>query len=224
MSKIVIKGIIKIETGLHIGGNSAYSAIGMVDSPVIKDAMTKLPIIPGSSLKGKLRALLSLEKNGKVVDVNDDGEEILRLFGSSIKNNIKLSRLQFSDCPFRKVETENINTPYEIKYENSIDRKTVKANPRQIERVVKGSEFDMLITYNIIKENEIELDLINLMLALKLLQLDYLGGGGSRGNGRVSIMNLEVFSFENDEMVLNENLTSKFKDVEDYGDKIYSKK
>ena len=58
-AKIEISGTIEIVTGLHIGGSSAFSAIGAVDSPVIMDTRSKQPMIPGSSLKGKMRALLA---------------------------------------------------------------------------------------------------------------------------------------------------------------------
>lgn len=53
LKKLKIEGTIKIETGLHIGGSTEFAAIGAIDSPVIKDSLTNLPIIPGSSLKGK---------------------------------------------------------------------------------------------------------------------------------------------------------------------------
>ena len=53
-AKIEIKGILEVKTGLHIGGSSAFAAIGAVDSPVIRDVITNQPIIPASSLKGKL--------------------------------------------------------------------------------------------------------------------------------------------------------------------------
>ena len=61
--KIQITGTIEIMTGIHIGGSSAFAAIGAVDSPVVKDARTNLPIIPGSSLKGKMRTLLAKQYN-----------------------------------------------------------------------------------------------------------------------------------------------------------------
>lgn len=50
-SKIQITGILEVVTGMHIGGSSAFSAIGAVDAPVIKDIRTNKPMIPGSSLK-----------------------------------------------------------------------------------------------------------------------------------------------------------------------------
>lgn len=49
--KILIRCELVVRTGLHIGGSSAFSAIGAVDSPVVRDTTTGLPIIPGSSLK-----------------------------------------------------------------------------------------------------------------------------------------------------------------------------
>lgn len=57
--KILIRCDLIVRTGMHIGGSSAFSAIGAVDSPVVRDPYTGLPIVPGSSLKGKLRTLLA---------------------------------------------------------------------------------------------------------------------------------------------------------------------
>lgn len=94
--KIRISGNILVKTGMHIGGSGAFAAIGAVDSPIIRDARTNLPMIPGSSLKGKMRSLLAKEFNERVVEPNEDHERITRLFGSS-KGNIKRSRLLFSD-------------------------------------------------------------------------------------------------------------------------------
>lgn len=58
-NKLEITGTIKIETGMHIGASDGFAAIGAIDSPVIKDALTRKPYIPGSSLKGKMRSLLA---------------------------------------------------------------------------------------------------------------------------------------------------------------------
>jgi CRISPR-associated protein Csm3 len=56
--KYILSGQIKCVTGLHIGSPSAGIEIGGLDNPVIKDPLTEMPYIPGSSLKGKLRSLL----------------------------------------------------------------------------------------------------------------------------------------------------------------------
>jgi len=55
--RIFVRGRIKAITGLHIGGSPTALAIGAVDNPVIRDALTNRPYIPGSSLKGKMRSL-----------------------------------------------------------------------------------------------------------------------------------------------------------------------
>jgi len=55
--KILIKGEIKVITGLRIGGSTTGLKIGGVDLNVITDPKGK-PYIPGSSLKGKMRSLM----------------------------------------------------------------------------------------------------------------------------------------------------------------------
>lgn len=54
----VLTGKILLISGLHIGGSDAGVKIGGIDNPVIKNPVTHMPYIPGSSLKGKIRSLL----------------------------------------------------------------------------------------------------------------------------------------------------------------------
>ena len=84
--KILIRCDLEVRTGMHIGGSSAFSAIGAVDSPVVRDPYTGYPIVPGSSLKGKLRTLLARSTCQDIENMpafDKDDERILRLFGSS---------------------------------------------------------------------------------------------------------------------------------------------
>lgn len=97
-AKIEISGVIEVMTGLHIGGSSAFSAIGAVDSPVILDTRSNMPMIPGSSLKGKMRTLLAKKYNEVFARIPDDDNEcLLALFGSAKKGAVRTSRVQFSD-------------------------------------------------------------------------------------------------------------------------------
>ena len=80
----------------------------------------------------------------------------------------------------------------EVKWENSINRVTAVANPRQIERVPAGAEFDVSIIYNVEKLDELEEDMEILADGMQLLQYDYIGGHGSRGYGRVSFNNFRI--------------------------------
>ena len=83
-AKIRISGKIELLSGMHIGGSGAFSAIGAVDSPVVKDRLTGLPLLPGSSLKGKMRSLLARMYNEKFAKLPDgDHPKLLRLFGSA---------------------------------------------------------------------------------------------------------------------------------------------
>lgn len=187
-AKIQITGIIEVKTGMHIGGSSAFAAIGAVDSPVIKDVRTRMPMIPGSSLKGKVRALLAKQYNDAVREPDEDAECLTRLFGSAKKNHVKRSRILISDM-FLANEDElrkhGLQSMTEVKFENSISRATAVANPRQIERVIRGSEFGVDIIYEAEDETQIADDFSILAEGLKLLQYDYLGGNGSRGYGKV---------------------------------------
>lgn len=198
-TKIKIEGTIEVKTGLHIGGDASFSAIGAIDSPVVRDPRSRLPIIPGSTLKGKLRSLLAREM-GTIPDKGDKGfkndcAQIARLFGSSAKESdaaaagMQMSRLQFSDC-FLENE-EELPQIFENKFENTIDRLTSVANPRQIERVIRGAKFKLEIMYNVEDDSQVEEDFMNLRTALHLLENDYLGGGGTRGNGRVKFQDLK---------------------------------
>lgn len=80
----------------------------------------------------------------------------------------------------------------EIKTENTINRITGTAqHPRQLERVPPGAEFDFEIIYNVFNKEEMVLHLNALMLAMRILQDDYLGGSGSRGYGQIGFKSMK---------------------------------
>ncbi len=54
---MILEGEIVCQTGLHIGAGKGSLEIGGADNPVVKDAFG-IPYVPGSSLRGRLRALL----------------------------------------------------------------------------------------------------------------------------------------------------------------------
>lgn len=196
--KLEIKGTLEVVTGMHIGGSSAFAAIGAVDSPVIRDTISDMPMIPGSSFKGKLRTLLAKQFNKDyLTKIENDDERIQRLFGSSTKDRIRNSRLIFSDLMLGNMEElrqVGLNGATEVKFENFIRRLTAVANPRQIERVIRGAEFPFSVIYNVEKTEEAVEDMETLATGFKLLTYDYLGGHGSRGYGKVKFKNITVSS------------------------------
>ena len=195
-AKIEITGNIEVLTGMHIGGSNSYSAIGSVDSPVIKDTKSGNPIIPGSSLKGKMRTLLAKVYNTNVAKLpDDDCAELTSLFGSSQKDNIHTSRVLFSDMIMSNwddLKKLGLRTKTEVKFENTINRATAVANPRQIERVVRGALFPMSIIYEMTDPETLKKDFKILKTGFKLLEADYLGGSGSRGYGKIEFKNLDI--------------------------------
>ena len=120
-------------------------------------SLSSLPMIPGSSLKGKMRTLLAKEFNGQVVEPENDHERIARLFGSSKKEKVRRSRLLFADMVLAnegELRKAGLQSMTEVKFENSISRATAIANPRQIERTVAGSVFELDLIYELEKEEE----------------------------------------------------------------------
>lgn len=197
-SKIRITGVLETKTGMHIGGSSAFSAIGAVDSPVIKDVRNGKPMVPGSSLKGQIRTLLAKKYNEAVVNPDNDAECIRRVFGSAKKdkdNKVHASKIIVSDMFLMnedEIRNRGIESFTEVKFENSINRATAVANPRQIERAIKGLQFgiDMIYEVDNGKEDEVIDDIKLLAEGMKMLEYDYLGGSGSRGYGKVQFFDM----------------------------------
>ena len=99
LNKFVIKGTLRVVTGMHIGSGGTFAVIGAVDDQVVKDVMTNRPMLPGSSLKGKLRTLIAMDCNKAIKSSSEDCAEVVKLFGGKIKNSEKMyaSKLIFSD-------------------------------------------------------------------------------------------------------------------------------
>lgn len=205
-------GKIILKSGLHIGSGNMEMHIGGTDSPVIRHPHKLEPYIPGSSLKGKTRSLLEMESGfmaitgGSVVSPNHlakainqemkvKGDSIIRFFGSSgaeQSDNWEFgpTRVSFADCylnsEWKEVAKQNRWPLTEEKSENSIDRvKGTAQNPRFIERVPEGTVFDFKITFKVLADGEEARFEELLFKGLKLVELDALGGSGSRGYGRV---------------------------------------
>jgi CRISPR-associated protein Csm3 len=191
--KIVYTGTITLKTGLHVGGTNAALNIGGPDKFVVRNPLTNIPYIPGSSLKGKMRSLVEIangETNGGK-PTNDSNSKAGKLFGiSGDSDSSQASRLivRDSELDIKSADFSNTDLPYtESKTEVAIDRVTAKANPRTFERVPAGAKFKLNMVLNIFEgEKEDELK-STLKQAIALLHDDYLGGHGSRGYGQIEI-------------------------------------
>jgi CRISPR-associated protein Csm3 len=79
----------------------------------------------------------------------------------------------------------------EVKSENAIDRITSQANARTLERVPAGARFKVRLVVDILCDDDKVLP-ARVLEGLRLLEDDALGGGGSRGSGRVSFKSLKL--------------------------------
>lgn len=211
---LTIKAQLVCVSGLHIGAGDTEMHIGGIDNTVIRNPLTNVPYIPGSSLKGKIRSLLEWRsgavrekplswadyQNGERRDVLS----ILQLFGvgggNQLTNEEALvlgpSRLSFWDCELneawrKSIDDANLLTT-EAKSENSINRISGKAeNPCYTERVIAGARFDFRLSMKVLERDEEGL-LRTILSGLRLLEADSLGGSGSRGYGKVKFENLTI--------------------------------
>ena len=79
----------------------------------------------------------------------------------------------------------------EVKSENAVDRITSQANPRTLERVPAGARFRFRMVLDVLCVEDKPL-LARVAEGLRLLEDDALGGGGSRGSGRVTFGTLNL--------------------------------
>ena len=203
----------RCESGLHIGGSQDGLTIGGGDNPVIKNPATDAPYIPGSSLKGKMRAELEKElgrfdRNGNPADDGNRpcgcGREqcaVCRVFGAHFNMD---SPLGPSRILVRDGQVMDSGYRIEDKNETAIDRRTgsaMRGSLRSTERVAPGARFAMKITLQVF-ENDGQFqyagqqggEALQAIVArgLRLVELTGLGGGSSRGSGAVSFHDFQL--------------------------------
>jgi CRISPR-associated protein Csm3 len=121
-----------------------------------------------------------------------------RVEGDAIESkSASPARLTVYDAPLEQESItaqmrENLDDEItEVKSENAIDRITSQANPRTLERVPAGARFRVRMILDILCEEDKAL-VARVIEGLRLLEDDALGGGGSRGSGRVRFSNLKI--------------------------------
>ncbi|MEO2083579.1 MAG: type III-A CRISPR-associated RAMP protein Csm3 [Desulfurobacteriaceae bacterium] len=234
---LLIKGKIKLLTGLHIGAGDNQIQIGGIDNPVVRDPVTKEPYIPGSSVKGKMRHLLELRYGffngeGGPSDIKSLGEgsdenkvNILKLFGVSgaeseeaKKRGITPTRLSFYDLKLKNADLLKKVGPLmtEDKAEVKVNRITgTGENPRHTERVPAGAEFELKLALKVFDGDDEKGFCSLIEEGLKLIEADSLGGNGSRGYGKVKFVIEEISSVIGEEAEqVWEKLKEQFKEEE----------
>lgn len=121
-----------------------------------------------------------------------------RVSGDAIESSAATpARLTVYDAPLvvdsiTQQMRENLDDELtEVKSENAVDRITSQANPRTLERVPAGARFRFRMVLDVLCPEDKPL-LARIAEALRLLEDDTLGGGGSRGSGRIGLTNLNL--------------------------------
>ena len=204
-----IHGRIRLRSGLHIGAGKDNVEIGGLDQPIIKNPLTNEPYIPGSSLRGKMRSMLETSlfqanpgtraavQEGKPCNCGRKDCPACTIFGAYCNSDSEagISRLLVRDAMLTAEYSELFRTgelPMEVKNENTINRlKGTADNPRPLERVPAGVCFSLDLALRVYEGDGDEL-LGYVLSGLKLMEMDAIGGGGSRGNGQIAIEDLTV--------------------------------
>ena len=162
LGKVIVCGEIVIKTGMRIGGSTSGLKIGGVDLNVIVDPIGR-PYIPGSSLKGKMRALIEKEEaverlgfwNKKDKDGNIIGHQcksddeykncsVCKIWGVLGNTEFKESTLTriivcdsyLDESSITEQMKENLELQYtEVKFETAINRFTGTALSKSLRQV-----------------------------------------------------------------------------------------
>jgi len=203
---IKVTSAIELLTGMHIGGSKDEVKIGGIDNPVIKNPITNLPYIPGSSLKGRFRMALELKYNDTTLEKKGTGpsqdpnnvSKVVKLFGSgSAKTSEEPTRFIFRDANLLVGYEDYAIT--EEKIEVKIDRNKLAAfegGNRIQERVPAGAKFDFEVMIRVFEGDDEKLFISRLNEAKKIVELEFLGGSGSRGYGQVKFDEFKIEKIE----------------------------
>ena len=140
--------------------------------------------------------------------------DVCRIFGSSgddrgmprdQKAENLPSQLFVRDCLLDESLIGVSSTFTEIKVETGIDRASMAANPRRVERVLPDNKFNYEMIYNVealtLSEREplsfpvanLRKDLSNILTCMEIIQSEGIGGYASRGYGKIEF-NFSEFS------------------------------
>ncbi len=191
--RIIFSGTIEAVTPLHIGSGKPEVEIGGVEMPVLTDPNGQ-PYIPGSSLKGRVRAEAEriARKEGLPVCTPPEVKNMCgslkgrvedfciccKIFGTA--GNISLaSKVKFRDAyPTEKLETLLERTGIAIDREKGT---VSKGALYTIQAVPAGTKFSLEVVAENLADDELKL----LLAAFKSVEDSALGGSSTRGFGKV---------------------------------------
>jgi CRISPR-associated protein Csm3 len=193
LGNIVIKGEIKVLTGLRIGTSKDNAGPGELDNKVIKSPDGR-PYLPGTALKGVLRSALGKKEGSE--NAENDSASIKKIFGINKigkGNDAKpaiAARLIIKDALLAGEVGE-----LEHKYEVSVTRSTgiVEGSNREGERVPPGTVFKFRWTLEKFESEDWPNMLGMLVEAMNMVAPKGIGAKTNAGYGQICFENVKLY-------------------------------
>lgn len=231
--RVVVDCVVETMEPLHVGMGKETLSVSEVDMPVMTDGR-KNPIIPGSSIRGVLRAhvtrlLSSLDETTRrgefnvskvkaeedeVVDfqMSKSQEEKMKKFSERLGVVDKLFGVSGYASPLRITDATS-NTKIDladrthVKIDNDLDR-AVEGGLFDVQFVPEKKQFEFKMVFDDLNDH-VTLDVSNVFYRLILRQLAnglelFLGGMKSRGYGLTTIKAKRVLAYTPKQLALGE--------------------
>jgi len=201
--RLIFEGYIEALTPLHVGSGRPELAREErgIDLPVIRN-VAGVPYIPGSSLKGRIRAEAERiarsvgyevcnppdtdQMCGSLKSREEDLCIICQIFGTAGKRISRASKVRFRDAPLMS-DTPPGELGMEVRTGIALDRERGSVHRGAlytVEAVPAGSRF----RFEMVADNPTDEELRLLMAAIRSVEDTALGGQSSRGFGKVRIV------------------------------------
>ncbi|MGQ9720798.1 MAG: type III CRISPR-associated RAMP protein Csx7 [Candidatus Jordarchaeum sp.] len=250
--RVVIDCAVETMEPLHVGKGKETLSVSEVDMPVMLDT-NENPIIPGSSIRGVLRAhvtrlLASLDETtlnsefnaGKVKAEEEEidafqkaksQEEKMKLFSEKLGVIDKLFGVSGYASPLKITDaTPNIEIDLaartHVKIDNDLDR-AVEGGLFDVQFVPEKKQFEFKMVFDELNDH-VTLDVNNVFYKLILRQLGdaleiFLGGMKSRGYGLTTIKAKQVLAYTPKQLALGEK-PEPVTDIKQFIDKVLKEK
>lgn len=208
--RVFIQGQLELLTDLLIGSNE----VGEVDMLTVKGPDGE-PYIPGSSYRGKLRVEGDMVYHGELLEKTRN--QLKDMADGKKDFDKKLRNVGLPDCKdpncwlcnvFGRASNDKAKvSPTRLKIrdfllysggktlersENTINRLTEAANPREREFVARNSVFDIDMVFDIYSKDCVEEGLSMVPMLMAMAEDRGLGANTSRGAGKIGHKNLSL--------------------------------
>lgn len=191
---LLMEACLQTVSALYIGAGPDRESGGGRDLTLLRNPLDDMPIVPGSSLRGRMAALLKAHRSDNDVD-QDSGKVLAILFGAPDKRSV----LSFWDCSpevpwaYEHRAAGLALTHWRSEKAPSRDQRSVF---RRRELISAGVRFKFRLTLHAGQAEAAGLPpkmaLEHVKRGLRLIEQHGIGGATVRGFGRVAFSNVKL--------------------------------